>query len=125
MKSNLFQSLMLLFLIGTGLGVLFRKALGALLSGYGIPLTKAFLSLEFLLLSVLVFWIYNAVDAYRATARARRVPFRGIENKALPALASLLIPGWGQFMNGHPRKEPCFPYSLFSTSLQPPPSPQS
>ncbi len=104
LKAVLFQTLMLLVLTGIAFILIFRKELLALLSAYGVPFTRAFLALEAATFCMLCFWIWNAADAYRTTAKARRVPFRGVESTFLQALSSLLVPGWGQFMNGQPRK---------------------
>ena len=103
-KAVFFQAFMLLFLIGTGFVLLFRKELLELLPAYAVPFTRVFLVMQGALFLWLIFWIWNAVDAYRATAKARRLPFRGVQSRFLPAVSSLLLPGWGQFMNGQPRK---------------------
>lgn len=104
MRGVLFQIFMLVALIGIVFSLLFGKDLLIVLRAEGIFNADVFLAAEFLFLVALIFWIYNAVDAYHAAARARRVPFRGVRNPALPVLSSLLIPGWGQFMNGQPIK---------------------
>lgn len=56
----------------------------------------------------LVFWICNARQAYLKAVRTRTEPFEGLEKPALAALGSLLLPGWGQFLNGQPKKGVCF-----------------
>jgi TM2 domain-containing membrane protein YozV len=103
-KAALFQTFMFLFLIGTGFILLFRKELLDILPAHAVPFTRVFLALQGALFLWLIFWIWNAVDAYRATAKARRLPFRGVQSSILPALSSLFVPGWGQFMNGQPWK---------------------
>ncbi len=52
----------------------------------------------------LVFWLVNAVDAYYRAVRSRSEPFRGVDNELLPLACSVLFPGWGQFLNGQPKK---------------------
>jgi TM2 domain-containing membrane protein YozV len=52
----------------------------------------------------LVLWLVNAVDAYYRTVRSRSEPFRGVDNELLPLVCSVLFPGWGQFLNGQPKK---------------------
>ncbi|MFZ5876431.1 MAG: hypothetical protein ACOYXU_08485 [Nitrospirota bacterium] len=59
-------------------------------------------------LSGLLVWFVSAVQAYYRTNTARTAPFNGIANRFLPAICSLLIPGWGQFLNGQPRKGTLF-----------------
>jgi TM2 domain-containing membrane protein YozV len=61
-----------------------------------------------LYLGGLVVWFVGAVQAYYRTNRTRTAPFLGIANRFLPAFCSLLIPGWGQFLNGQPKKGTLF-----------------
>jgi TM2 domain-containing membrane protein YozV len=103
-KGVLFQTCMVLFLAGTALSCLFEKNILSLLQTYGVSRADAFLSLEILFFSVLMFWTFNAGDAYHAATNGRRIPFRGVTNRAIPVLCSLIVPGWGQFMNGQPLK---------------------
>jgi TM2 domain-containing membrane protein YozV len=103
-KGVLFQTCMFLFLTGTVLFSVFKNDFLSLLQAYGISRADAFLSFEVLLFSVLMFWTFNAGDAYHAATNGRRIPFRGVSNRAVPLLCSLLVPGWGQFMNGQPVK---------------------
>lgn len=56
----------------------------------------------------LMIWVINAVQAYYAAALDEAVPFEGVRNPFLPAVCSLLIPGWGQFLNGQTKKGVCF-----------------
>ena len=56
----------------------------------------------------LVLWLGNAVDAYNRATTSRSEPYRGVEGGLWPLLCSLLLPGWGQFLNGQPRKGLCF-----------------
>jgi hypothetical protein len=100
----LFQVIMVLLLAWGGMCLLFPGELLSLLQSYGMSRADAFLSAEILLFAMLMFWTFNAGDAYHAATNGRRVPFRGIENRFVPLLCSLLVPGWGQFMNGQPVK---------------------
>jgi TM2 domain-containing membrane protein YozV len=59
-------------------------------------------------LTGLMVWVINAVQAYYGVAREEAVPFEGVRNPLLPAVCSLLIPGWGQFLNGQMKKGVCF-----------------
>ncbi len=52
----------------------------------------------------LIVWIANALHAYWKTDALRTVEFKGVEKKVLPALCSFILPGWGQMLNGQPRK---------------------
>jgi TM2 domain-containing membrane protein YozV len=71
---------------------------------HGIILSNAFLALEVVLFLIFLFWAFNASDAYHHARRSRRIPFRGIDSKLAPMIGSLLLPGWGQFMNGQELK---------------------
>jgi TM2 domain-containing membrane protein YozV len=103
-KGIFFQTCKFLFLAGTALFFLFENRVLSLLQEYGISYADAFLSAEILLFSVLMFWTFNAGDAYHAATNGRRIPFRGVSSRAIPVFCSLLVPGWGQFMNGQPVK---------------------
>jgi TM2 domain-containing membrane protein YozV len=56
----------------------------------------------------LMIWVINAVQAYYGAAPDEVVPFEGVRNPLLSAVCSLLIPGWGQFLNGQTKKGVCF-----------------
>jgi len=61
-------------------------------------------------LTGLMIWVVNAVQAYYGAHDDgdEPVPFEGVRNPLLPAVCSLLIPGWGQFLNGQTKKGVCF-----------------
>jgi TM2 domain-containing membrane protein YozV len=53
----------------------------------------------------LVLWLFNAVRAYYRAERMKWSGlFQGVDNAFWPLLCSLLFPGWGQFLNGQPKK---------------------
>ncbi|MBI3622426.1 MAG: hypothetical protein HY208_09610 [Nitrospirae bacterium] len=60
----------------------------------------------------LMVWVINAVQAYYGVNDGmdgnEAVPFEGVRNPLLPAICSLCIPGWGQFLNGQTKKGVCF-----------------
>jgi TM2 domain-containing membrane protein YozV len=56
----------------------------------------------------LMMWVINAVHAYVTAADAHPEGFQGVSHPALPALCSLLIPGWGQILNGQMKKGVCY-----------------
>jgi TM2 domain-containing membrane protein YozV len=56
------------------------------------------------LLVGLLVWGGNAVDAYYRAVSLRTAPFLGLDRCLWPVSASLLLPGWGQFLNGQPKK---------------------
>lgn len=94
---------------------LFSAPLMQLLKSQNIPLSDFFLALEILVLCLLIFWKYTAGNAYHHVLSERRSPFGGVQSKALPLLASLLVPGWGQFLNAQPIKGSIYAgFSIFS-----------
>jgi TM2 domain-containing membrane protein YozV len=100
-------SFICLFMYGNAVALLtftFQHELPFYLGFYGVSPAQAILAAAFLLLFCLFFWIFNASDAYYAAAKTRHTPFTGVSNPAYPALCSLLLPGWGQFLNGQPIK---------------------
>jgi hypothetical protein len=63
---------------------------------------------------VIFFMIYNVAQAYRG-AEARGGSFNGLHRPFISGLASLMVPGWGQLLNGQLGKATFF---LFSFLLQ-------
>jgi hypothetical protein len=55
-------------------------------------------------LAVLCIWLYGARRAYGIAAREVSGRFGGVTNPLFPFFCSLLVPGWGQFLNGQGRK---------------------
>ena len=117
-KGLRFLLTMLLSCTGVVLTLAYWRPFLHLLRAHDIPRTYVFLIAEALLLSALVFWNYNAVDAYETAVRTRTTPFMEVRSRVYPFLCSLLIPGWGQFLNGQPVKGSMFTclsiLSLFS-----------
>jgi hypothetical protein len=55
-------------------------------------------------LSGLIIWHFNALQAYFKTYKINAKSFKGISIRLLPVICSLLMPGWGQFLNGQTKK---------------------
>jgi hypothetical protein len=53
-------------------------------------------------------WIWGALQAYREADRRSPERFAGKEREGSAALCSLAVPGWGQYLNGQPRKGATF-----------------
>ncbi len=107
------KGLLLLFAMLTVVTVItlafaYRESFLQVLRSHAISNADAFLTAEILLLCTLIFWMYNAGNAYHEAVRARTMPFAGVQSRACPFLCSLLIPGWGQFLNGQPIKGSIF-----------------
>jgi TM2 domain-containing membrane protein YozV len=107
-KGLLFQLSMIFFCTAVVLAVFFFDLLIRTLRSYGMSAAHAFILAEALLLCVLVFWKGVAGNAYHVAAKTRSAPFRGVQSRVSPFLCSLLIPGWGQFLNGQPVKGSIF-----------------
>jgi len=100
----IFMSCMFLFYPLIFSAVYFRDAVNRFILRSDIPASVFFGGSVIFLLSGVFLSLFNAVHAYYKTARLRFEPFPGVRNEFWPLLASLLCPGWGQFLNGQPRK---------------------
>jgi len=107
-KGAVFLVSQALVLAGAVLFVIYDNELLRFLRASGASLSSMFLGGEALLFSILLFWVSNAADAYRSAARTRKTRFRGTNNRVAPFLGSLVVPGWGQFLNGQPIKGSLF-----------------
>lgn len=106
-KGLWFLLAMLLSYTGAALSFVYWRPLLHLLRAHEVPLSYVFMIAEALLFCALVFWSYNAVDAYHTAAGTRTTPVEN-EHSVYPFLCSLLIPGWGQYLNGQPVKGSIF-----------------
>jgi len=114
-KGRRFLFLMLLSCTGAVMSLLFWKTLFHMLRSHDISCLSIFIAAEVLFFGALVFWSYNAGDACHTAVRARTTPFTEVPSRVLPVLCSLLIPGWGQHLNGQPVKGSLFAFfSIFS-----------
>lgn len=53
-------------------------------------------------------WVGGTFQAYREADSRGSEPFAGKEREGIAALCSLAVPGWGQYLNGQPRKGAAF-----------------
>ena len=107
-KGLLFLFAMLMVVMVPVLALVYWNSFLQVLRSYAISNADAFLMAEMLLFCALIFWMYNAGDAYHKAVKARILPFAGVQSRAYPFLCSLLMPGWGQFLNGQPIKGSIF-----------------
>jgi TM2 domain-containing membrane protein YozV len=103
-KGAVFLTMMLFVIAATVFSVTYDDELLQFLHSRGISTAAAFLGAEVLLLCILLFWTYNAADAYYGSLRLRKTPFTGTPSRVFPVLGSIIVPGWGQFLNGQPVK---------------------
>jgi hypothetical protein len=107
-KGAVFLVSQALVLAGAVLFVIYNNEMLQFMRASGASLSSMFLGGEALLFSILLFWVSNAADAYRRAAGTRKTRFRGTNNRVAPFLGSLVVPGWGQFLNGQPVKGSLF-----------------
>jgi TM2 domain-containing membrane protein YozV len=82
----------------------YRESLTLFLGTVTITSSQRLMAIGAFYLSGLIIWLFNAEHAYYGANKTRTDVFRGIENSLLPVVCSLLIPGWGQFLNGQAKK---------------------
>lgn len=86
---------------------IYPQALARLVTTSGLPAAFFIGSMVVLFLAGMGLWLATAVDAYYQTVKLGAEPFVGIEREIWPLLGSLVFPGWGQFLNGQPKKGLC------------------
>lgn len=112
-NNQILKGLSFLFLMGvsyTGIvmTVLFWTEIVSFLQNRGRSVSFFVLIALALLFCALIFGCLCGGDAYRSTASTRKSRFAGSESSFFPFLCSILLPGWGQFLNGQPRKGSVF-----------------
>jgi TM2 domain-containing membrane protein YozV len=100
----LLSLLMANFYLGLGLLWLYGTSITAFLGAYHITPSHLMMAASAFYLSGLMLWFFSAQQAYHRANKKRTDPFRGVENRFYPAFCSLLIPGWGQYLNGQAKK---------------------
>ena len=103
-KGTAFLISSVLLLAGILLVLIYRLELLQFLRDRNISVSGSFLGAEIVLFLALLFWAYNAGDAYQHAVRSRKTRFMGVPSRVTPLFASLAMPGWGQFLNGQPFK---------------------
>jgi TM2 domain-containing membrane protein YozV len=83
---------------------MYRDSLFTLLRGLAITPSQILATLTACYFLGLFTWLVSAEHAYLRSCATRTAAFRGIANVWLPAVCSLLLPGWGQFLNGQGKK---------------------
>ncbi len=104
LKGLLFLLLMLIFYAGSVYFVIYMKPILHFLHSINIANAEIFIICEIVFFSALIFWAYNAGNAYHGARKMRRDPFTGVQSRVFPFLCSLFVPGWGQFLNGQVKK---------------------
>ncbi|HUK56780.1 MAG TPA: hypothetical protein VLY20_09005 [Nitrospiria bacterium] len=100
----LFVLLMANFYSIPALLIIYWNFLAPFLETFHIAGSVAFMVIAAFGLSGLIFWIFNILHAYYAADKNRTKPFEGIGHPLPVMFCSLLVPGWGQLLNGQPKK---------------------
>jgi TM2 domain-containing membrane protein YozV len=103
-RGVLFFLLMIIYLVVIFLLVFARETVAGYLSYENISMDTVFITLGIFYVVGVLLWAFNADQAYHRAARGRREPFTGVDSKVTPVFCSLLVPGWGQFLNGQDKK---------------------
>lgn len=101
---SIFLGCMLLFYAALSSVVVFWEPVIRFISENHLPLPLLLFAAVLFFTFGLCCWLYAAVHAYSQAADLRSEPFRGAVNELWPLLGSLILPGWGQFLNGQPKK---------------------
>lgn len=107
-KALAFQLLLIALIVGSVLSVIYGEELLLFLTSRGVSHAELFLAAELLFFCLLILWLAGAGAAYHSAAKSRSSRFRGMDHRVYPCLCSLLLPGWGQFLNGQPVKGSIF-----------------
>jgi TM2 domain-containing membrane protein YozV len=83
-------------------------AIVSILGSLNVSRSETLLVFVFFYLAGLIIWHFNSCHAYFRTIKMNNTSFKGVKSIFLPAACSLLMPGWGQFLNGQPKKGICF-----------------
>jgi hypothetical protein len=94
--------------------ILSWTAITANLKAIHISLSDLFLVIGIFYASGVIFWVFNILQAYHRADKTCIDPFQGIKNPFPVVFCSLLVPGWGQLLNGQFKKG----LSLFIFSLR-------
>ncbi len=100
----LFVLLMVNFYLILGLVIVYWESIITFLKAVPITHFEAIVACGIFYLSGLIFWIINALQAHHQASSTGTGAFEGVKNPLLPLFCSLLVPGWGQVLNGQPKK---------------------
>jgi TM2 domain-containing membrane protein YozV len=100
----LFLIFMINFYLFMSIVVIHWQSIKSFLELIYVDFSEALLISGFFYFSGLVVWHLNAWQAYLKSKSISARSFNGIKMKLLPAVCSLLMPGWGQLLNGQTKK---------------------
>jgi TM2 domain-containing membrane protein YozV len=103
-EGTMFLLLMMTFVVFPSVGVLCWDDLKPLMEVLPAGTSTVASAIMACYLAGLCVWLYGARRAYVTATREMSVRFEGVTNTLLPPFCSLLVPGWGQFLNGQGKK---------------------
>lgn len=86
------------------ISVIYWKDITHVLSSYYLTSSDVFFVVSVFYFFGVLIWFANALHAYHRSKRDRQNSFMGVESRIYPALCSLIVPGWGQVLNGQVKK---------------------
>lgn len=95
---------MIIFYSSMSMFIMSRTSLASFFESINISRSGTLLICGFFYLSGILTWYFNSCHAYFTTIKINGNSFEGLKSVLFPAVCSLLIPGWGQFLNGQPQK---------------------
>lgn len=105
---------MILFYLSMSMIIMYWTSVEILFESLNVSRSEAILICGFFYLSGLLTWYFNSCHAYFKAIKINDNSFEGVKSILLPVVCSLLMPGWGQFLNGQPKKGICFQIFSFT-----------
>jgi hypothetical protein len=100
----LFLLLMINFYLSMGIIVIYRESIKSFFEAINVNYSEPLLIFGFVYLLGLIVWHFNAWQAYLKSIKINARYHKDIKMTLFPAVCSLLVPGWGQALNGQTKK---------------------
>jgi len=101
---TLYFLFMMNFYLYISIAVIYWEFIKSYFESININYSEILLIFGFFYLSGLIFWHFNAWQAYFKSIKSNEKSLKRINMTLLPAVCSLLMPGWGQLLNGQVKK---------------------
>ena len=100
----LFFLFMIMFYASMGIAVIYWESIASSFESVYINRSTTFLIVSFLYLLGLLVWHISAWQAYFRSVTINQKAPKDLKGILLPTVCSLLMPGWGQLLNGQTKK---------------------
>ena len=100
----LFLLFMIIFYLCAGIVFMYWESITSFFESIYVDGSGTLIILGFFYLLGLIVWHFNAWQAYFKSIKINTRSFNGTRMTLLPAVCSLLMPGWGQLLNGQTKK---------------------